>query len=609
MSLNILGAVGEHLRAKQNQPSSLYQSAPAHNLTANTSGLSGTNGNFGSASMNVGSYWPSQYQYYFTGILPAEPYLNDPASLNYFWRDIYLYDSVGGSVVDLMLNIPFSDFTLHGIDAERKQVYEDAISQLNMRDMFSTIGWAYYVDGFFCGTAIYDAHQRRFVDTMVHDALSCSVKTSPLFNRDPSITVTTANSMAQFLAGSPANAEYVRNLPRAFQELLSEGRFELNPASTLFVPRKTMTDRSYVSYLHRLLPIYLIEKALFRGTLTESQRRQRATTHITADDTYGTPNAAELSSLVQTFMAAEADPIGGWIATRSGVQASDVRPAADFFKWQDAMDQLSTYKLRALGVSESFLGSDGVTFQSHEASYSMFLEGLNESREKLTHRVFYQRLFPMIAIINGFFKDGSKNTRKEFVDFFYNATDRANLIMPRIQWKKELKGEDEYDSFEMLEKAAEHGVPVPLRRWMAAAKIDPDALMREIEEDTVLRQVLEETTGKDTSHEADDENYDYDMSASNGYGRPTTIPMSMYNQHVPKVPLLSRFSGTQAEEYTYTRTGKKKAIPSMLQAEHRIKHNQQISKIDARVRKDPNYRLSLMKQNNSKFGKYKHSLG
>ncbi len=611
-------------QASRGQPvsSPTFRSKPPHQLTADAAPSNGNlNGLGNGANLMVNTLWPSQYQYYFTGILPAEPYLSDPAALNFFWRDIYLYDSVGGSVVDLMLNLPFSDLDLNGIDPDRKRVYTDAVSQLNLRDMFQKIGWSHLVDGFFCGTVIYDAYKKRFSDTMIHDALQCSVRTTPFFNKDPNIQVTVSNAISQFLHNnSEYNLRYINSLPAAFRDLLNTGRFDLNPATTLFIPRGPMTDRPYVSMLHRLLPIYLFEKAMFRGTLTEAQRRQRAMTHVTAGDSDWTPTGQELAALVEQFMAAELDPIGGWVTTRNAVQATDLRPGGDFWKWTDVMDSLVQYKLRSLGVSEAFLGADGVTFQAHESSYSMFLEGLNEFREKLTHRVFYQRIFPMVAIINGFFKDPSLTRGKTFEDYFYNANDRSNLIMPRVHWKKDLQALDEFNTFEMLEKASEHGVPIPLLRYMAAAKIDPEALLRDMDEDVLLRQKIEKVTGKDTSHETDSEvslgESDYDDFADEGdyhaeasYRRMPTIPLSQYDRHVPKVPLLARFPGSPAEQYDYTRTGKRKAVPSVLQAEKRHKVNADIAKIAATANKDPNYRLDLMKRNSSKLGAVKHKLG
>src|SRR5690606_15851599 len=100
-------------------------------------------------------------------------------------------------------------------------------------------------------------------------------------------------------------------LPQKFLSLLERGIFNLEPMATLYVPRRVMTDSAYVSYLHRIIPMYLIEKAMFRGTLTEAHKRQRSMTHLTAGDDVWTPTTEELGQLVSQFQTAEYDPLGG----------------------------------------------------------------------------------------------------------------------------------------------------------------------------------------------------------------------------------------------------------------------------------------------------------
>src|SRR5690606_38214125 len=181
----------------------------------------------------------------------------------------------------------------------------------------------------------------------------------------------------------------------------------------LFVPRKGLTDRAHISYLHRLLPFYLLEKTLFRGTLTEAHKRQRALTHITAGDDNWTPSGEELFQLVQMFQEAEQDPLGGWITTRNAVQATDVRMAGDIWKWYEVLDALTPYKLRALQISESFLTGDA-SYAAAESAYQTFLEQMDSYRGHLTSAVFYQKIFPLIALVNGLYKQGYE--KKKDVD-------------------------------------------------------------------------------------------------------------------------------------------------------------------------------------------------
>jgi hypothetical protein len=229
--------------------------------------------------------------------------------------------------------------------------------------MMPFLSVAYLTDGFFCGSLIFDPRSKQFIDTLIHDALSVAAIPSPFYNIDPTINVRVGQAAQQFMHDTSEYARrYLDAMPRDFIEMLKSGAFTLDPVTTMFIPRRSTTDRAYTSYLHRILPMYMIEKTLFRGTLVEAQRRQRAMTHLTAGDDVWTPSPGELQSLVGAFQEAEMDPSGGWVATRGSVASNDLRPGGDFWKWTDMADVLVPYKLRALGISESFL--------SGEASYA-----------------------------------------------------------------------------------------------------------------------------------------------------------------------------------------------------------------------------------------------
>jgi len=324
-------------------------------LSANVVGSSGGGG----ASMSVNGFWQSNYQYYMTGIIPADPHLIDTSTLALFYRDIYMFDSVGGSVVDILSHFPFSSWELRGLDAQDLKPFNDALERLNIQTMLPLISTAHLTDGFFCGSLVFDPKSKQFIDTMLHDALSCAVIPSPFFGIDPTINVRVGQATQQFMHDTSEYARrYLQQMPHQFVDMLKSGAFTLDPVTTMFIPRRSTTDRAYTSFLHRILPMYLIEKTLFRGTLVETQRRQRAMTHLTAGDDTWTPTSEELNQLVQSFQQAEYDPLGGWISTRNAVQAVDLRPGGDFFKFSDMADIFVPYKLRALGASESFMSQE-----------------------------------------------------------------------------------------------------------------------------------------------------------------------------------------------------------------------------------------------------------
>lgn len=568
----------------------------------------GGGGSFGGAnSVSVNSFWNSQYQYFFTGLIPAEPMYNQMAQLALFYRDIYLNDSVGGTIVDLQSAFPFSDFDLRGVDERSTQIYQDAMDQLNIQRMLPVISTAYLTDGFFAGSLIFDPKTKRFIDTLVHDALQCSVIPGPFFNMMPQINVQTSSQTVNLLGSdSPYAREYVNSLPPEFINLMQQGQYTLSPISTLFIARKTLTDRAYVSYLHRLLPMYLIEKTMFRGTLVEASRRQRATSHITAGDDIWTPTGEELAALVQQFQQAEFDPLGGWVSTRNAVQITDIRPGGDFWKWTDMGDQLVPYKLRALGVSESFLSGE-TSYAAMESAYSLFLESQNVYRNHMTNSIFYSTLFPLIAVSNGLYKPGTPEAAKlknnQISKFLMHSNSKASLLIPKIMWHKSLEAKGEESTFEMLESVSEKGVPIPLKQWMAAAGLDKDTLLKDLKEDQQLRVLLNKYTGKDTRHESEESGME-DEGAEEIEARLRINPtaQSVRKGVTGKRSILGRNWG-DPQDYTVGKTGKK-----VYQHGSRMKTRDadaQLAKISARMNLDAHYRLQTARQNQRKFGQHK----
>lgn len=555
------------------------------------------------SSMSLTAFASSQYNYWMSGLLPATPDLPDTTSLAYFYRDIYLYDNVGGSTVDIMSVFPFSDWELRGLAEKDLKPYETAIERLNLRELLPQISTSYLTDGYYCGSLVYDAAAKNFMDILTHDALQCSVSPSPFNNIDPSIRVTVSGPTIEFLNSTSDYAKkYMATMPRGFMEMLREGAFVLDPLTTMFVGRRSLTDRAYQSYLHRLLPMYLIEKTMYRGTLTEANRRQRAMTHVTAGDDLWTPTGEELRILGQLFQDAERDPLGGWITTRNAVQAQDLRPGGDFWKWTDMSDTMTPYKLRALGISEALLSGDS-SYAAAESAYSTFLETCDSYRTHITQSTFYKRIFPLVAVANGKFKDTKKaKGTTDLVNFLFNSTNQENLLMPVVHWHKDLTGKTEDNMMETLEKLDEKQIPIPIKMWLAAAGIDKDTLVRDAKENDLLKKALGISADSGEPHDAElseefDDGTGFGEDGDEG-GQPqaSALPTRSINS-----PFARGFRGTIMDrewgvkiDATTGKTGKEKYVYN---ARAKAKDaNYQIAKISATMA-DKNHRAKVAKQN------------
>lgn len=546
------------------------------------------------SSMQMTSFASSNYNYWMSGLLPATPDIPDTTTLAYFYRDIYLHDNVGGSCVDIMSVFPFSDWELRGLGDKELAPFNMALDRLNLRELLPQISTAYQVDGFYCGSLVYDAASKNFMDILTHDALSCSVTPSPFNNIDPSIRVSISGPTAEFMNQTSEYAKrYIDTMPRGFVEMLKEGSFVLDPLTTLFIGRRSLTDRAYQSYLHRLLPMYLIEKTMYRGTLTEAQRRQRAMTHITAGDDLWTPTSEELRVLATMFQDAERDPLGGWITTRNGVQAQDVRPGGDFWKWTDMSDTMTPYKLRALGTSEALLSGDS-SYAAAESAYSTFLETCDGYRTHLTNSVFYRRVFPVVALANRLFKDPAAAKKAEnVVEFLFNSTNRSNLKMPIVHWHKDLTGKAEDNMMDLLDKLDEKSIPVPIKMWLAAAGIDKDTLLRDAKDDEEIRRALG-INNQPEEHDPDAEEFG-DEPANNEHA--SVLPTTRSINSPYRRGWRQTLEGRDFDDMVLSKSGKPRYQPKTM-AQKRDE-NWRITKIAAST-EDANTRARLKKANMAK---------
>lgn len=568
----ILGSSSQGLRIAKEPKGS----GPAF-VQAASSAASGGGGGSGGGTL-FQTMWGTEFDYFLSGILPnALPQINDYKTLTYFYRDMYMLDPVAGACVDIQSSFPFSDFELRGLKTDELDIYWRNVERLSIRRMLPEISVNHLVDGMFCGMMVFDTEDKEFMDTLVFDPILCEVSQDPFFNADPEIRVNLPAAIHQmFSSDSPYTQRYVNQLPSYVRDLVSQGSFYLDPLATLYIPRKTISDRASLSYLHRVLPMYLVEKAMFRGTLTEAHRRQRAMGLVTLGTDEWEPEDREIQQALERFMAAENDPLGGWIGARQGTNYQDIRPGGDFWKWTDMVDTMVQYKLRALGISEAFLTSEA-SYASADSAYSTFLESQNSYRENLTYRTFYQKIFPPIAVINGFYKDKDEVAKtKSASSLLYNASVRQNLRMPEIIWHKHLGAESEDGLAEMLELLDDKGIPIPLKMWLAAAKVTPEALFQELEEDVELRKRLESFTGKDSTYESLEENEEFEDDVA---------PLGAHKLYLAskqkrKIPLLSREFNTEVEDRTVT--GKRKYVPERVQAERRRKSTDQVIKTHRR---------------------------
>lgn len=532
---------------RRSQPGSGGQRATAVTGARNSPEAKALGGKKENANLSIGSFGGIQMNTMFRGIIPDNA--GDDAALGTMLRDIWHYDNVGGSAVDLQCGLAFSDWTLIGIDPKIASFYNDSLAQLNMRVMLPQISRNYLIDGAFIGTLLWDKSSRTFQDVLIHDRFNASISPQPFFSIDPIVTVNSAGNLQQFFnTYSPYADAMLRGYPKAMLENFMQGSNVLDPVTTLMALRKGTQESTCVSYLRRLLPMYMLEKTLFRGTLTEASKRQRATTQIAIGDDNWEPTPDEMREYVEKFQMSEMDPLGAWVATRQGVTLTDVRPAGEIWKWTEAADTLVPYKLRALGLSEAFMSSDG-TYSNAEAALTMFLDNLETYRGYLTYKIFDSKLFPLIAVMNGLYKDKSAVKKgNQLSSLMFNLSNQKNLEIPKMQWHKNLTSPNASSLLDNLDKLSDKGFPVALKTWAAAANVDLGAALSDLEQDKDIRERIAKATGQPISNmSSGGEMEEASIAAKNLEVYPGSNP-----QFHKRKSLLDR----EFSEFKHTKTGK-----------------------------------------------------
>lgn len=412
------------------------------------------------------------------------------------YRDMYWHDPICGSCVDLYSTLPFSEFSLGGAEDKYLDHYRQAVEILNLRTAMPRMSVDHQVTGAFCASILYDRKKKTFLDLMCHKYENITIHSLPLYSQDPIMYLSLDPEFRKTLnLPSPRIEQIKKNLGADFVNKLMSGQVELDPVGTIYVPRKTFSFGEGVSYYKRVLPLWLIEKNLYRGTLIESGRRQRAIMHIMLGEDGWEPTPEDYDQATDLFLDADADPIGAVVATRLGISVSELRPGGDFWKVTDIWDQTSSHKMRALGISEAFLSGDA-SYQTMEGAMTVFTETLRAYRDTQTRNVFYDKVFPLVALMHGFTLKKGKVSRKDGLmdgnteERLRLMQDGSKLLIPTVHWAKSLKPEQDQAFMDILDRMTAAGIPVPIRMMAAAGGLNLDQLLMAKDEDLAIQRQL-----------------------------------------------------------------------------------------------------------------------
>ena len=492
-------------------------------------GLSATSFGGGGSGATVDRYNPIRDRL-DEGSIVEDWIPRDASGLDEMFKLMYNRDHIAGVVVDLISEMIWSDFDLVGIqDPVILNIFRDTMAAIDPITTGPELTREFLTIGRTVSSMIFDKKRGIFNDIISHDPSFCRLVPIPMKGFDPKIDLIPSPAMRAFIESTdPRDIDARKALPEAYINALrsagsgSSGTsgyrpaqqyggatsrneqmgIPLDPINTLFLPRRTFGyDTIGTSLYTRLITFWALEKALINATMASARRRSRSILHVTAGiDNIWEPTAQEMDNIAGMYIQADEDPVGAVVVTRTGVNTNEIRAGSDFYKWSDEWALLNEGKLRALGANDALLTGDA-TYNNQETARMFFMEKVLKLRENLTQRIFYNKLFPLVARIHGF----KKRTTAELAHRIriegaekepsHNLTQRqaleipkSELIMPTISWRKELVNDVNQTRIDIYDKLEEKGVPIHLRDWAAAGNVDLDYQMSALEDDADMRK-------------------------------------------------------------------------------------------------------------------------
>lgn len=466
----------------------------------------------------------------------------DLPGINKMLRIIYLRDQICGPAVDIMSNLPWSEFDLQGVDdPEIMKFYEDAAQIYgSAAEEMPAITTEYLSLGRFCASMIYNEEKGYWDDFVAHDSDFLQITPIPVRGFEPKIDLLLSPGVRQF-ANSPdyRDRAALDRLPLDLVAKMRSGQpIPLDPLNTLYVARKTSPyDHVGTSIFTRIIPFWALEKALMNATVTAARRRAGNILHLSIglDDRWE-PSQQEMEDIAGLFIQADEDPVGAVVATRTGVEANEIRDiAGSLWKWSDEWSTFAEGKMRGLGISEALLAGDA-TYNNMEQARSVFTEQIRVLRTHLTSQIYYKQ-FKILARAHGFRKkkqadndhrvrtgrkpDEEKKVHEQLTNRdAFNLQDLSqedafeipddDLITPTVHWRKSLLPEGDREYLELLELVEEHDMPIPLKIWAARAGYDLNEAMGMLDEDVKIRRRIKEYKSQLSGGEGD-----FEAGASN----------------------------------------------------------------------------------------------
>lgn len=422
---------------------------------------------------------------------------------NNYWRLFYKMDPTIGAVIEMLSELPWSDFQLagEGVDGEVKETYDYMCQETRLRTILPRMVVEWLVIGEVIPHTFWDDSKGIWTHIALHNPDQINVVYSPFIKMDPIMEFVPDPKLRELATSTHPLLQRVKEtLPNELVTQLQTGEnIPLNPLNATFIPKKLFYyDLRGTSILSRMWRILMAEDALWSAFIATARRGANPLKLIKlGDPTTGTiPPPTEEKRVAQLLAQAEADPMA-FLIYNYQIQHELIGAPERLMSINTHYDLVERIKLVALGVSKSFISGE-VSFSSAAAGLTVFLQRLKAMRDFFVNEWLIPKYFLPVAIANKWIKPSKKGGGSGHVRVKRSArelSEEALYIVPTIEWSKTLDptiDRERIDAMQALENSL--GIKITDAKKYAAMGLDSAEEQKQLVEEVAEKRRL---AGKD----------------------------------------------------------------------------------------------------------------
>ena len=391
----------------------------------------------------------------FTTMKPYQPEYESPDRqffpihrrlANSYFRLFFKLDAIVGAVIELLSELPWSDFQLtgEGVDGEIKETLEYMLNECGIRTILPYLVREFLVVGEVIPHCHFDDSKGIWTHVALHNPDQINVVYSPFIKMDTIMEFVPDPKLREIVSSDHPMLARVRESmpPELLAHLRAGTNIPLSPVNATFIPRKLHPyDLRGASIQTRLWRTYMAEDGLWAAFIATARRAANAITLVKlGDPTTGTiPPPSEEKKVASLLAQAEADPVAKLIYNYQ-IATETIGTPERLMSVNTHNELFEKLKLIALGVSKSFISGES-SYSSSAAGLTVFLQRLKAMRDFFVNEWLIPRFFMPVAIANQWVKPSKAGASQGHVRVKRSSLDLMDermYIVPTIEWSKSL---------------------------------------------------------------------------------------------------------------------------------------------------------------------------